>query len=173
MKLPRYSLLYNVVLFQVLWFIAVLGTNQYLLGVALLLVLHLCWCSNRRAELFLLLTAATAGIICDSIMTNAGIYVFAAETQSWPVPYWLIGLWLGFAATLRHSMAPLIKKPVLFTVLSIVAAPLSYLAAAKLGAVEFPLGQLTTAVIVGLYWAVLTPLLITLTRYSERLNQQG
>ena len=70
-------------------------------------------------------------------------------------------------------MAPLMKKPVLFTVLSMVAAPLSYLAAAKLGAVEFPLGQLTTAVVVGLYWAVLTPLLIALTRYSERLNQQG
>lgn len=173
MKLPRYSVLYNVVLFQLLWFITVLGANQYLFGVALLLTLHLIWCANRRAELFLLLTAATAGIICDSIMTSAGVYVFAPETQSWPVPYWLIGLWLGFAATLRHSMAPLMKKPVLFTVLSIVAAPLSYLAAAKLGAVEFPLGQLTTAVVVGLYWAVLTPLLITLTRYSERLNQQG
>lgn len=173
MKLPRYSLLYNLVLFQVLWFTAVLGTNQYLLVVALLLVLHLCWCSNRRAELFLLLTAATAGIICDSIMTNAGIYVFAAETQSWPVPYWLIGLWLGFAATLRHSMAPLLHRPLLFTLLSVVAAPLSYLAAAKLGAVEFPQGQLITAAVVGLYWAVLTPLLIGLTRYSERLNQQG
>lgn len=173
MKLPRYSLLYNVVLFQVLWFTAVLGTNQYLLAIVLLLALHLCWCSNRRAELFLLLTGSTIGIICDSIMFRAGFYVFTAETQSWPVPYWLIGLWFGFAATLRHSMTPLLKRPILFTLLSVVAAPLSYLAAAKLGAVEFPLGQLTTAVVVGLYWAVLTPLLMRLTRYSDRLNQQG
>ncbi len=173
MKLPRYLVLYNVVLFQVLWFTAVLGANQYLLAVALLLALHLYWCSNRRAELFLLLTGATAGIVCDSIMAIAGVYVFASGAQTLPIPWWLIGLWLGFAATLRHSMAPLMQKPVLFTVLSMVAAPLSYLAAAKLGAVEFPFGQLITAVVVGLYWAVLTPLLIALTRYSERLNQQG
>ncbi|MFN6972007.1 MAG: DUF2878 domain-containing protein [Rheinheimera sp.] len=173
MRLPRYSLIYNVVLFQLLWFTAVLGSNQYLFVVALLLALHLIWCTNRRAELFLLLSAAAAGIVCDSIMALAGVYVFASGTQTLPIPWWLIGLWLGFSATLRHSMAPLMKKPVLFTVLSMVAAPLSYLAAAKLGAVEFPLGQLTTAVVVGLYWAVLTPLLIALTRYSERLNQQS
>ena len=170
MKLPRYSVLYNIVLFQVLWFTAVLGANQSLFGVVLLLALHLIWCTNRRAELFLLLTAAAAGIACDSIMAMAGVYVFVSGTQTLPIPWWLIGLWLGFAATLRHSMAPLMKKPVLFSVLSIVAAPLSYLAAAKLGAVEFPLGQLTTALVVGLYWAVLTPLLIGLTRYSEQLN---
>ena len=171
MKLPRYLVLYNVVLFQVLWFTAVLGANQYLLAVALLLALHLYWCSNRRAELFLLLTGATAGIVCDSIMAMAGVYVFATGTQTLPIPWWLIGLWLGFAATLRHSMAPLMQKPVLFTLLSMVAAPLSYLAAAKLGAVEFPLGPLKTAVVVGLYWAVLTPLLIVLTRYSQRFNR--
>jgi hypothetical protein len=133
----------------------------------------LIWCTNRLAELFLLFTGATAGIVCDSIMAMAGVYLFASGTQTLPIPWWLIGLWLGFAATLRHSMAPLMKKPVLFTMLSMVAAPVSYLAAAKLGAVEFPLGQLTTAVVVGLYWAVLTPLSIALTRYSERLNQQG
>jgi uncharacterized membrane protein (DUF485 family) len=112
MKLPRYLVLYNVVLFQVLWFTAVLGANQYLFGVVLLLALHLYWCTNWRAELFLLLTGATAGIVCDSILAMAGVYVFASGTQTLPIPWWLIGLWLGFAATLRHSMAPLMKKPV-------------------------------------------------------------
>ena len=106
MKLPRYSLIYNVVLFQLLWFTAVLGANQYLLVVALLLVLHWCWCSNRRAELFLLLTAATAGIICDSIMALAGVYVFASGTQTLPIPWWLIGLWLGFGLVFAGPKCP-------------------------------------------------------------------
>ncbi|MGL5335583.1 MAG: DUF2878 domain-containing protein, partial [Enterovibrio sp.] len=164
MNLRRYSLIHNVALFQALWFVAVLGTEQYVFIVALLLLLHLFWCTDRVAELFVMLTASTAGIACDSMLTMAGIYIFPAEPSFLPIPLWLIGLWLGFAGTLRHSMAPLLAKPKLFTALVIVGAPLSYLAAEKLGAVEFSLGKLQTSLLVGLYWAALSPLFVVLTR---------
>ncbi|MGL6176393.1 MAG: DUF2878 domain-containing protein [Vibrionaceae bacterium] len=170
MILRRYSLIHNVVLFQVLWFVAVLGTEQYIFGVALLLLLHLFWCTNRVAELFVMLTASAAGIACDSMLAMAGIYIFPSEPSFLPIPLWLIGLWLGFAATLRHSMAPLLDKPKLFSVLAIVGAPLSYLAAEKLGAVEFPLGDLQTSLLVGVYWAALSPLFVMLRRQSTKLG---
>ncbi|MGL5291593.1 MAG: DUF2878 domain-containing protein [Vibrionaceae bacterium] len=170
MILRRYSLIHNIVLFQLLWFVAVLGAEQYVFGVALLLLLHLFWCTNRVAELFVMLTASAAGIVCDSMLTMAGIYIFPSEPSFFPIPLWLIGLWLGFAATLRHSMAPLLRRAKLFTVLVIVGAPLSYLAAEKLGAAEFPLGDLKTSLLVGGYWAVLSPLFVMLTRQSTKLE---
>ena len=54
----------------------------------------------------------------------------------------------------------MVARPRLLTAAAAIFAPLTYLAAARLGAVSFPLGGAATALVIGLSWWVITPLLL-------------
>ncbi len=176
MKTSRpYSKLLNFAWYQLLWFTAVLGTSQALPVLLLLVALHLLLVSNRGSELALMAGAAVLGTLFDASLTVAGYYSFAADDGGPLFPFWLPVIWMGFAGTLRHSMAFMVARPSLMTFAATVFAPLTYLAAQRLGAVSFPHGSVATAVVIGLCWWVITPLLLridALTRHPEKLFRQ-
>ncbi|MEO1078817.1 MAG: DUF2878 domain-containing protein [Pseudomonadota bacterium] len=176
MKTPRpYSRLLNFAWYQLLWFTAVLATSQALPVLLLLVVLHLLLVSNRLSELLLMAGAAMLGTCFDASLTLAGYYSFALDDGGPLFPAWLPLIWVGFAGTLRHSMAFMIARPKLMVFAATIFAPLTYLAAQRLGAVSFPHGSIATAVVIGLSWWVITPLLLrleSLTRHPETWPRQ-
>lgn len=160
--------LLNVILFQIGWFACVLGAARGLpwLGpvvVALALGLHLALAHDRFAEARLLAGAALLGFFLDSAQAAAGLFAFAtASTVAWLSPPWMVALWPNFATTLHTSLQWLTGRYGLASALGAVGGPLSYYAGGRLGALSFPAEPLVSLLIIGLVWAIATPLLLKL-----------
>lgn len=162
MKIPAYSRLLNGAWYQLLWFTAILGGSALLPVLLLLLVLHLSLVDRKVPELTLLFGAAAIGIAFDGVLAGVGFYRFTDAGSMLPVPLWLIAIWMGFAGTLRSSLSFLVARPRLMTLATALLAPVTYLGAERLGAVSFAFGTAPTAVVVGLSWWALTPILLRL-----------
>jgi len=98
----------NLMFFQSLWFAAVLGRESLLWLLVLLLTAHALVCTNRKTGLKVMLLCAGLGSGVDIVLTLTGIFVFSPPPTVLPIPIWLTALWLGFAATLRHSLSYLL-----------------------------------------------------------------
>lgn len=161
----------NVALYQCVWFAAVLGRGDGLVASALTLVpivAHLVLARERARELAVVIPCAALGVAVDSALVLGGVFVFEPRPPVLPVPWWLIAIWIAFAATLRHALAPLLSRGPLFVALGTVGGPLSYLAAARLGAVELPYGPLASALVLAPAWALVCAALIVSTRRADR-----
>ena len=168
----RYSKVLNFAWYQLLWFTAVVGGDSVAWLLLVMLIMHLLWVKSWRRELQLMLPVALLGGLIDSAIAAAGYYLFDPVPQVLPIPLWLVAIWLGFAGTLHHSLGWLIARPKLMTLLASVGAPLTYLAAARLGAVGFPLGMWPTVLVVGLAWAVMSPVLCWLADRSRQAESK-
>lgn len=155
MKLPNYTKLWNFLWYQGVWFTAILGREAFEPVLFALLGLHLAWCDNWRSELRLMLSCGLLGVFADSALSLSGLYLFDPTPTVLPIPMWLVGLWLGFAGTLNRSMSYLVSRPWLASAASLAAAPLSYFAGARFGAVTFGLDAQAAAITIGATWAVL------------------
>ncbi len=154
----------NFLLFQAIWFAAILGRESWEWVVAMLVLVHLVLITDRTKELMVILPCAAIGIAVDSLFTLFGVFIFDPIPSVLPIPFWLIGIWLGFVATFRHSMSYLLAKPLIAIPAGAIAAPLSYLAGMGLGAVSFGLDTAMTAIIIGLTWAGLMAVFIRIGR---------
>jgi hypothetical protein len=170
MRPRRYSLLLNFAWYQLLWFCAVLGGDLVTWLLLPMLLAHLLQVDDWRGELLLMLAVAGLGGTFDAVLTAAGYFAFDPAPAVLPIPLWLVAIWMGFAGTLRHSMRFMVSHPRVMTLAAGCFAPLTYMAAGRLGAVDFPLGPAPTAVAVGLSWLALSPALVWLAHTVEWLR---
>jgi hypothetical protein len=170
MKSEPLGKIFNFVWYQSLWFLAVLGREESITAITVLLAAHLWFIKGWRSEIVLMGTTGIIGICLDGALKQLGFYQFDAPPEWLPVPLWLIGIWMGFAATLRFGLSWLVAKPWIMAAMSAIGAPLTYFAAARLGAVTFPLGTIPTALAVGIGWLLVTPLLGSLVVWCNRLE---
>lgn len=163
MKQIPYNNLINIVWYQALWFIAILGQTTYEWALALLLVLHLFLVPNWRNELKVMLACGLLGIASDSTLTHFGVYVFTPDPSllglPLPIPFWLMSIWIGFAGTLLHSFSFFMTRPIVGTLIVAAIAPFSYAAGVRLGAVGFGPEAPTAMMIIGAAWLCLMPIL--------------
>jgi hypothetical protein len=145
---------FQLISFQVIWFVAVFGRNQWLLVALLILLLHFAFSPEKKSDLKVL-SLALLGIGIDAMLTAFGVFQFD-ET-----PFWLAVLWLAFVLNFGHSLLYLrrLKTPWLVA-LGACAGCYVYLLSWKLGAVVLPLGVLFTGLLVGVIWAVLLPIMV-------------
>ncbi|MEO0437656.1 MAG: DUF2878 domain-containing protein [Pseudomonadota bacterium] len=166
MNYHPYSRVLNFAWYQLTWFAAVLGGAAYEWFLGILLLMHLGLVGTWGREIALMIAVAALGCSVDALLAMAGYFQFDGE--SWlPIPLWHVAIWVGFAGTLRHSMTFMVQRPRLMTIAAALFAPLTYLAAQRLGAVVFPLGSFPTAIVISLCWLTVTPLLIWLTSMAN------
>lgn len=161
----------NMLWYQSIWFLAVLGGSATVSIIGMLLIWHVARSTNRVAELIIIVGCGGCGYLADSVISALGIYRFPAGSAL-PAPLWLLGLWLGFAGSLQHSLAYLTDRPLLLVIFGAVGAPFSYLAAARFGAVDFPYGNVATLTLVSLTWVTLLPLFCLLCRRVGQLESR-
>ncbi len=116
-------------------------------------------------------TTLLVGSICDSLLTYWGVFNFAKDNLMLGIiPLWLVILWAGFGATLKHSLNYLFKHLHLFPLFCAAIAPLSYIAGERLGAVSLPLPTLQSYAILAAAWGVVALILQWFDRHLPVLN---
>ena len=154
------NVIINAVLFQILWFAAILGSAHSLIWPSLLACSLLAiWQLNpmrRQASDFILIPVAIViGLIIDTLLLQLKLFKF---TYPFPFegisPLWIILLWVGFAMTINHSLKWLNLHPLLPALVGAIFAPLSYLAGLRLGAVEYLADPLLVSISIGAIWAI-------------------
>ncbi|RVU29463.1 DUF2878 domain-containing protein [Neptunomonas marina] len=156
----------NAIGFQAVWWGSILLGDTAAFAVLALLALHFACHSQPMVEARVVIASGVVGFSVDSFLTIAGVFTFPSLLLSLP-PIWLLFLWFAFSATLRNSLSVLRKYRVLASVLGAVAGASTYIAAAKLGAVELSFGYLATFLLLLPVWAVLFPCLLILTEKLE------
>ena len=159
----------NVLLFQLCWvaFVGGAGKGRWWLGFPLLAgfaAWQLAISRWPRADVLLIVVSAVLGFAMDSALVQAGLLEYSAPVP-WEgfAPLWMVGLWIGFALTLNHSMTFLHGRPALAALLGVIAGPFAYwIAASQWNAATLhePMWQPLAALAVA--WGILTPVLAEL-----------
>lgn len=165
----------NIVGYQAVWCASVYGAahGAWWAGLAVLLPFaawQLATSGSRAADLRLVVFAALLGYAVDTMFAGSGLLSYATPLPSARLaPVWILGIWVGFALTLNHSLRFLHRRPWLGFALGVLAGPGAYwVAGASWGAVRFAQPVATPLVALALAWGVLTP---TLAWLSERLER--
>lgn len=144
----------NAVLFQTAWFACVLGGAHgwFWPGAVLVfaLIVSLSHSPALRHDALLALVLVPVGALLDTLWIQTGILDFNGADFA---PAWIILMWLAVALTINHSLAFFRDRPLLGALAVLGAAPLSYLAGERLGAVNIPHPQLL--LVIALTWAAL------------------
>jgi hypothetical protein len=165
----------NFVLFQLHWFVAVIGTanGHAWLGPAWLLLFAAWQLHPRhraRGDALLMAIAMAVGTALDSTMAATGLLAYAAPGPSTSLaPLWIISLWGGVGLALNHCLAWLTWRPRLAVLLAMLLGPLSYHVAGRgWSVVAFADPFASTFALLGLSWGVAFALLCLAAR---RLRQ--
>jgi hypothetical protein len=157
--------LVNAVLFQVLWFTAILTGWFWAIGPLVLLITHFLVVEKRTKVRLSCLGLAVAGMFADSALLYGGIYSFPEGTLYIPgmLPLWLSYMWIGFCFCLPISLSWLFRSSWLLVAFFTVGGPLSYLAGNRLGALDFANSSLW---ILAAMWFALAVLVLVVRKYS-------
>lgn len=166
----------NLFAFQAAWFSGVAGASQghpWLgpLVTVPLLVYHFTSVRQPRREAAFLLAVTLLGCMLDQLLVAGGLLRYAGTTHPALIPAWIVALWIGFATTLNSSLRWLQGKTILAALFGFAGGPLSYWAAARLGAVEMP-HTISALAVIAVAWAMLTPLLCLLAQRFASLPRK-
>lgn len=160
------SIVGNVLIYQVIWFLAVLGGNTYAYGGLVLLLVHLFFSPVRGDDLRMMGFLLFTGLLVDGTLHQVGFFSFT-ET-GFPIPRWLIIIWLGLAITPHHSLAWLKNRPLLSLLFGAMGGPAAYWAGARLGAATFNWPLVPSLLTLAVIWAFLWPAVMFFSVMSRR-----
>ena len=145
------------------------AANDLLLPGFLLTGVFLAWELQRSARpgalLVLVGVALLGGVIVDGGYALASIVAY--RQPAGPLaPWWILGLWIIFSLTLTESMGWMQQRRLIGSLMAGVAAPMSYFAGYKLGAITFPSGFWTAMAVAAVTWM---PAIFGLITLANRL----
>ena len=145
---------YNFVWFYMIWLALVIGGNEWIWLALVLISIHYLIIEDKVGELLLATSVAAIGVIVDSALSIAGIFLFEYDQI---IPAWLVVLWIAFASILRRGLAFLIDYPLITIFLGGLGGASSYFSGYLLDAVEFGYRVELTLVILFIHWSILLP----------------
>jgi hypothetical protein len=155
--------LINLIFYQATWFICIFGGNSFVWIPLILLLCHFYLSQYRKADLYMVLFLSAAGISIDGILKAIGFFSFGQD--NFPIPFWLLAIWVLLATTPNHSLSWLKKRPLLSAIFGFIGGPLAYLAGVRLGAAEFNWSVMPSLLVLGIIWSALWPMTMWLSNY--------
>jgi hypothetical protein len=117
--------------FNALWFVAVIGREQWIVLSGVLLLLQFVYSVGvAKVSWTLVLRLFAVGVLLEAIVISLGVIHF----EGGYFPLWLVMLWLGFSSMAPVALDWLTPRPILALLAGVVSGPLSYLAGIKFGA---------------------------------------
>lgn len=169
LHIPLYPIV-HVVLYQVVWFAAVMGGAAglwwpALLAAAVLLGLHFAVRSDRAPVALRLGLVAVMGFAIDSSLGLLGLCRYVGGLAEGTIsPFWMLALWPTFASLLDDVCSWLVPRMGLAVLFGALGGPLAYLGGAGLGALTFPNGTAAGLIGVGVTWAAAMVIMVMLWR---------
>ena len=160
----------NVLLYQAIWLLAVLGGDVYAYGGLVLLLVHLILSPVRGDDLRMMGFLLFTGLMVDGTLHQVGFFSFT-ET-GFPIPAWLMIIWLGLATTPNHSLAWLKNRPGLSLLFGALGGPAAYWAGVRLGAAVFNWALFPSLLTLAVIWAILWPVVMYFSVKSEKSGVQ-
>ena len=158
--------IFNIVGFQVSWWGCVLGVKSGMiyLGPFLMfafLAVHVIRTLDNLSEIKLIILFGCIGTVIDTSMAYFGVLIYNGTyfPDTYIAPLWITSMWCGFSATVNHSLSWLHSRYVASAVLGVVSGPLSYLAGAKFGAIEFDAAPIIALGIIAIFYGLTIPLM--------------
>ena len=160
------SNLFNIIGFQASWWSCVLGVKYgwpYFgpLIMAIFLLAHYSFFKVSLSEINFIVIAGFVGTIVDTIFLQSTLITYYGLTFSSIAPFWIIAMWLGFAATINHSLAWINGRWLISFIMGAVFGPLSYLAGIKFDALYFE-QTFSLLLLLSLVWGLIVPALVVL-----------
>ena len=165
------SIIVNLIAFKIGWVSSVFGATKGLpwlgpLWILIWAISFFVWKRKLKTEWVLLVGAALIGYIFDSAMVLMNFIEFPPEVRfGAPSPFWMVAMWVNFAATLRYSLVWMRDRFILGGIIGLALGPLAYIAGSGLGAIEITSGILPIAI----EWLIGIPLLL----YLESISREG
>ena len=154
----------NIIGFNIGWWACVLGAANDLtyLGpviMILFLIVHYYLFVSDIKEIYLVLIIGTIGTIIDSLLFLSGSFIYAGaySNQILIAPMWITAMWMGFSATVNHSMSWLKDKWLIMVICGIVFGPAAFFTGEKFGAIEFHLSALFSVLVIAIVYGILMP----------------
>tara|TARA_B100000676_G_scaffold299757_1_gene344517 strand:+ start:212 stop:661 length:450 start_codon:yes stop_codon:yes gene_type:complete len=135
---------------------------------ALFLLLHLGF--NRPqfgAEALLVFAATAIGFCVDGLLVHSGLVHYEGLQRLAQVPLWMLALWAGFGATLRHSQHILVATPPRALLVGALGGPMAYAGGERLGPLSIE--GVPGFLLIGITWALA---LWLLARLVDRLGRE-
>lgn len=158
----------NLLLFNISWFGLILVGDNFIPITLCWLAFHFATVKHKTREILMVAIISIIGITLDSLLYYFQVFQF--ETGRF-IPFWLMVLWLGFSATVAHSLLFLEKSKMLQFVVGGVFAPLSYIAGYNFGVVNFGHPVLITYFLLSMIWAPLMVLFYFI--YSTLVSKEN
>ena len=157
--------LVNAAIYQGVWFICVFGHND-LWWVGLLLVGgHFLLSSDPLTDLKTILAVLTVGLMVDGLLKYIGLFSFSADR--FPLPFWLMTIWIALATTLHHSLRWFKHHLVYAAIFAAFCGPLAYWAGVRFGAATFNMPLWHALLILSVIWACLFPAITQIARWLK------
>jgi len=172
LKLKKASIsdIINLVMFQIVWFVTVIGAAQGNLwygiaGLTSFIILHHFLSATARTDFQLVGIAIVVGMIIETTIIRNGVLDYANEIYSAQfAPIWILILWANLALTLNGCLRWLQGRYLLAAMLGALGAPLSYFGGIKLGAATSNTSMIIVFGIIAVIYALITPLLLLLAK---------
>ncbi len=163
----------NFVVFQIGWFVAILGAAYDYMPLALLLLLpiigiNLYRLENLKQNSQLLLLAVLLGLAIDSLAISLGLLSFK-PAYWWPyhlAPLWMTALWALFATTINGYLKWINDYPLIGLIGAAIGGPLAYIAGEKLAALQMTPGW-QTIIYLAITWTFAVFILLRANRYLK------
>lgn len=168
--------LFNALGFNAIWFGCILYGNSFIPIALVLLVVHLYTVKNCKKELITISVTSFIGVFVDSLLTYHHVFSFSTPLifGHIGIPLWLIAIWLGFSATINHSIKYVKGSLPIQIIIGGFVFPLSYLSGFKLNAVALGYSSVITFITVSIVWLVgLQVILYTLNAINQSKYIRG
>jgi hypothetical protein len=159
--MSKYKNMLNMIGFQTSWWACVLGAKNghpYLgpVFMFIFLLFHFSILKNKNKELIFIILVGLIGTIADTILFQTNLIEYQGVYIDKVAPLWITAMWMGFAATINHSLVWLNNKWIISFVIGAIFGPLSYFTGIKFEALYFEISLLTMSVL-ALLWGVVVP----------------
>ncbi|MCF8069114.1 MAG: DUF2878 domain-containing protein [Desulfobacterales bacterium] len=149
------KLIINVAIYQIIWFICILGENRGAWFALPLLAMHLFITPVLKADLKMMALLLFTGLFIDGILHKIGFFSF--NVAAVPIPFWLAIIWLGLAIMPHNSLAWLKHRLLLSAFFGALGGPLAYWAGIRMGAAFFNWPLIPSLIVLAIIWALLWP----------------
>ena len=159
----------EMIWFNVVWGSLVFAHDSFpLLG--LLIVVGLIFPAIRR-NLPSIAVVAVVGCVVDQSLTLAGVFRFDSPVTTPMIPFWLVLLWVAFAAALHSSIRWIISGPRALSLVGFaVMGPFSYWVAFRAGAYNLPMDLWLSIGVLVIVWSFLSVILTYLVNRGSAAN---